>query len=59
MSDPISAIEVFVVDLSQDRPYLGTLREGEDVNPQGYFVRKKNGTVYPRKNRSLVVRLLT
>lgn len=59
MSDPVSVIEVFVVDLSQDRPYLGTLREGEDVNPQGYFVRKKNGTVYPRKNRSLVVRVLT
>ena len=59
MSDPVAAIEVYVVNLSQDRPYLGTLREGEEVDPQGYFVRQQNGTVYPRSNRSLVIRILT
>ena len=59
MSDKVAAIDVHVVDLSQDRPYLGTLREGEQVDPQGYFVRKQNRTVYPRRNRSLVVRVVT
>ncbi len=59
MSDQVAAIEVYLVDLSQDRPYLGSLREGEEVDPQGYFVRKQNGTVYPRSNRSLVIRILT
>lgn len=59
MSDQVASIEVYVVDLSQDRPYLGALREGEEVDSRGYFVRKQNGTVYPRKNRSLVLRVLT
>ncbi len=57
--DTVATIEVYLVDLSQDRPYLGSLREGETVNESGYFVRKGNRTVYPRKNRSLVVRLET
>ena len=59
MTDTVAAIETHIVDLSQDRPYLGTLREGEEVDPQGYFVRKQNGTVYPRSNRSLVIRVVT
>lgn len=57
--DPIADIEVYVVDLRQDIPYLGALRDGETVNQAGYFVRKGNQTVYPRNNRSLVVRLRT
>lgn len=57
--DQVARIEVFVVDLQQDKPYLGSLREGETTNESGYFVRKGNGTVYPRKNRSLVVRIET
>lgn len=57
--DRIASVEIFLVDLSQDTPYLGSLREGESVNRSGYFVRKGNRTVYPRKNRSLVVRLRT
>ena len=57
--DPVERIEVFVVDLSQDKPYLGSLREGESVNESGYLVRKGNRTVYPVKNRSLVVRVET
>ena len=59
MSDLVSKIETYLVDLSQDKPYLGTLREGEVADAQGYFVRKQNGTVYPTKNRSLVVRVTT
>ncbi|MGB0581618.1 MAG: mandelate racemase/muconate lactonizing enzyme family protein [Limisphaerales bacterium] len=57
--DRVATIEVFVVDLSQDNPYLGSLREGDTVNVGGYFVRQGNRTVYPRKNRSLVVRITT
>ncbi len=59
MTDQIAAIEIFLVDLSQQQPYLGALRDGEEIDPHGYFVRKQNGTVYPRKNRSLVLRLVT
>ena len=33
--DEVARIEVFVVDLSQDVPYLGNLREGEEVNQAG------------------------
>lgn len=57
--DRVAGIEVFTVDLSQEKLYLGSLREGEEVNESGYFVRKGNRTVYPRKNRSLVVRITT
>ena len=59
MSDKIASLEVYVVDLSQDRPYLGNLSEAESVNPDGYFVRQQNGTVYVRNNRSLVLRITT
>jgi L-alanine-DL-glutamate epimerase-like enolase superfamily enzyme len=59
VNDLVAAVEVYLVDLSQGTPYLGTLREGENVDPQGYFVRKQNGTVYPRSNRSLAVRIVT
>jgi len=57
--DSVAAIEIYLVDLSQDTPYLGPLRDGETVNPSGYFVRKGNRTVYPRHNRSLVVKIIT
>ena len=57
--DPIAAIEVYIVDLRQDKPYLGSLRDGETVNESGYFVRRENRTVYPRANRSLVIRAVT
>lgn len=57
--DRVKLIEVYLCDLSQDRPYLGALREGETVNRSGYFVRRGNRTVYPRFNRSLVVRIET
>ena len=57
--DRVERLEVYLVDLSQEKPYLGSLREGETVNDAGYFVRKGNRTVYPLKNRSLVVKLVT
>lgn len=55
----IESVETYFVDLQQEQPYLGSLRDGETVNESGYFVRRGNRTVYPRKNRSLVVRILT
>jgi L-alanine-DL-glutamate epimerase-like enolase superfamily enzyme len=58
-SNPVAAIEVYIVNLSQDKPYLGSLRDGETVNECGYFVRAGNRTVYPRANRSLVIRVVT
>ncbi len=30
--DLVAAIEVYIVDLCQDEPYLGSLRDGETVN---------------------------
>lgn len=57
--DLVDAVDVYVVSLPQEKPYLGNLREGETVNESGYFVRRTNRTVYPRTNRSLVVRLNT
>ena len=59
MADRIASIQCYVVDLKQESPYLGSLRDGEEVDDQGYFVRKQNGTVYPRRNRSLVVEIKT
>lgn len=58
-SNLVAAIEVYIVNLSQDEPYLGSLRDGETVNECGYFVRTGNRTVYPRANRSLVIRVVT
>ena len=57
--DLVAAIEVYIVNLHQDKPYLGSLRDGETVNESGYFVRRGNRTVYPRANRSLVIRMVT
>lgn len=57
--DRIATVEVYVVNLRQDQPYLGSLRAGESVNESGYFVRRGNRTVYPRNNRSLAVRVVT
>ncbi len=57
MNDPIAKIDIFIVALAQDEPYLGSLRNNESINQNGYFVRQGNRTVYPRNNRSLVVRL--
>jgi L-alanine-DL-glutamate epimerase-like enolase superfamily enzyme len=59
MSDLVDKIEVYIVDLTQEKPYLGNLRAGESVNSAGYFVRKGNRTVYVKKNRSLLVRIIT
>ena len=58
-ADPVAAIQVYLVNLRQDKPYLGRLRDGETVGDSGYFVRRGNRTVYPSVNRSLAFRVVT
>lgn len=59
MSGRVRSLDVFVVTLPRDTPYLGGLRPGEEVNSQGYFVRLGNRTVYASVDRTVVVRVLT
>lgn len=41
MNSPIASVEVFTLTQPRKVPYLGALREGEVVNPNGYIVRKE------------------
>ncbi len=59
MNNPIATVEVFTLTQPRKVPYLGALREGEVVNPNGYIVRKGNRTVYPTFDRSVLVRMTT
>ncbi len=59
MNSPIASVEVFTLTQPRKVPYLGALREGELVNPNGYIVRKGNRTVYPTFDRSVLVRMTT
>ncbi|MCG8274642.1 mandelate racemase/muconate lactonizing enzyme family protein [Aquamicrobium sp. NLF2-7] len=59
MSSPVASVEVFTLTQPRKVPYLGALREGEVVNPNGYIVRKGNRTVYPTFDRSVLVRMVT
>ncbi len=52
-------LEPFILTVPRDEPYLGALREGEEPNAKGYFVRKGNKTVYPTVDRSVLVRVET
>lgn len=57
--DRIEKVSAFVIEIPRDVPYLGPLREGEFVNRAGYIVRKGNRTLYPTKDRSVVLRIDT
>jgi L-alanine-DL-glutamate epimerase-like enolase superfamily enzyme len=59
MSDRVKTLDVFSITIPRDTPYLGALRTGEAINPQGYFVRKGNRTVYANVDRNVVVRIET
>ncbi|MDE0591571.1 mandelate racemase/muconate lactonizing enzyme family protein [Halocynthiibacter sp. C4] len=51
----IEKLEVFAFDRQTDRPYLGDTANGVvDLGPD-YFVRQFNGTIYPKRDRSIVV----
>jgi L-alanine-DL-glutamate epimerase-like enolase superfamily enzyme len=53
----IATVESFVVELPRDVPYLGPLGPGEEVNAKGYIVRRKNRTIYPTTDRSVIVKV--
>ena len=55
----VTKVEPFILTVPRDEPYLGALREGEEPNSRGYFVRKGNKTVYPTVDRSVLVRVET
>jgi galactonate dehydratase len=57
--DAIDGLEVLIVEIPRAVPYLGPLREGETVNRRGYIVRRGNRTLYPAKDRSVLVKLTT
>ena len=38
--DLVAAIEVYIVNLYQDKPYLGSLRDGETVNESAPTAKK-------------------
>ena len=59
MNEKITGLEVYLVRLDQDRPYLGNLQQGEVINSRGYFVRIKNRTVYSTFNQSIIVKIWT
>src|SRR4051794_25152537 len=55
--DSIREVETWVVSLPRDVPYLGPLRQGETVNSRGYIVRRGNGTIYPTRDTTVLVRV--
>lgn len=59
MTSPVASVEVFTLTRQRETPYLGALRPGETVNPNGYVVRRGNRTVYPVFDRSVLVRIVT
>ncbi len=59
MQDNIVDVEVLIVTIPRDEPYLGPLGGEESVNSDGYFVRQGNGTAYPTVDRSIVVKIET
>lgn len=57
MHDRIDRIDVFVFERAHDTAYLGDLGDGEFALGDHHIVRRFNGTVYPRTDRSVVLRL--
>ena len=53
----IKSVETFIVSLPRDVPYLGPLGPGEEVNAKGYIVRRKNRTIYPTADTSVIVKV--
>ncbi|AKO99030.1 L-alanine-DL-glutamate epimerase (plasmid) [Marinovum algicola DG 898] len=57
MHKRIERIDVFVFERDRKAAYLGDLGDGEFALGDSHIVRRFNGTVYPRFDRSVVVRL--
>lgn len=58
-ADRIEKLTAHIVEIPRDTPYLGPLRDGEQVNRRGYIVRRGNRTLYPTTDRSVVLRIDT
>lgn len=57
MHNRIARIEVFAFERSRNESYLGNLGDGEFALGTHHIVRRFNGTVYPRMDRSVVLRI--
>lgn len=57
MHSKIEQIQVFVFERDREEAYLGSQGSGEFALNEHHIVRKFNGTVYPVRDRSLVVKL--
>ena len=58
MSDSVRNIKTGILTIPRDTPYLGKLLPDETLDDRGYIVRR-NGTVYPSVDRSVLVRIET
>ncbi|MGQ7848541.1 mandelate racemase/muconate lactonizing enzyme family protein [Granulosicoccus sp. 3-233] len=58
MFKKIERIEIFVFERARNASYLGDLGNGEFALGEHHIVRLFNGTVYPRMDRSVVLRLV-
>jgi L-alanine-DL-glutamate epimerase-like enolase superfamily enzyme len=59
MSDYITSIEIFPLQIPRATPYLGPLEDGVRVSDRGYFIRPGNQTVYSIHDHSVLVKLTT
>ena len=55
--DIITKVESFIISIPRDVPYLGPLREGEQINEKGYVIRKGNRTIYPTSDMSVLIKI--
>ncbi len=58
MHNTIEHIDVFVFEREPNQAYLGDVSDGDIQLNEHHFVRKFNGTVYPLRDRSVVVRII-
>jgi galactonate dehydratase len=59
MTDPVSIIEIFPLQIPRDTPYLGPLEDGVVPSERGYFIRSGNKTIYSIHDHSVLIKLTT
>lgn len=59
MNDIIERVETFPIAIPRDVPYLGPLKEGNQPNEKGYFIRPGNSSIYSIHDQSLLVKITT
>jgi L-alanine-DL-glutamate epimerase-like enolase superfamily enzyme len=59
MADTVRRIETFLFEKSRQVPYLGPVGPDDDNSHPDYIIRAGNGTIYPRMDRSILVRITT